>query len=84
MEIKARDTSEEAWRVQLAAWRRMSGAERAALACEISDNTRRIAAEGVRARHPEYTDEQVRLAVIRLTIGEELFRQAYPNCDVEP
>ena len=82
MEIRRRDTSEEVWRVQAAAWRPMSGAERVAIACELSDNPRRVAAEGVPDRHPEHTEEQVQLAVIRPTIGEELFRQAYPNCDV--
>ena len=51
---------------------------------ELSDAVREIAAEGVRSRHPEYSDEQVRLAVIRLTLGEKLFREAYPGVDVRP
>jgi hypothetical protein len=33
----------------------------------------------IRERHPEYTDDQVRLAEIRDRLGEELFGKAYPN-----
>ncbi len=36
-------------------------------------------AEGVRKRHPDYDDRQVRLAVIRLMLPEELFLKAYPD-----
>ncbi|MCH8044730.1 MAG: hypothetical protein IID44_13540 [Planctomycetes bacterium] len=40
------DTTAEAHAVQVAAWRKMTPAERVALACELSDNVRQIAAEG--------------------------------------
>lgn len=77
------DTTPEAWQAQLDVLRRMSPQRRSELAAELSENVRRIAAEGVRKRHPSYPDEEVRLAVIRLSIGEELFRAAYPGCEVE-
>jgi hypothetical protein len=35
--------------------------------------------EGIRHRHPEYSDEEVRLASIRARLGDELFLKAYPN-----
>ncbi|MCH8922311.1 MAG: hypothetical protein IIA67_04060 [Planctomycetes bacterium] len=78
------DTTAEAHAVQVAAWRKMTPQQRVALACELSDNVRQIAAEGVRRRHPDYSDDEVRLAVIRLTLGEKLFREAYPGVDVRP
>ena len=78
------DTTEEARAVQVAAWRRMTPEQRVALACELSDNVRQIAAEGVRRRHLDYSDDEVRLAVIRLMLGEKLFRKAYPGVDVRP
>jgi hypothetical protein len=51
---------------------------------ELSENVRRIAAAEIRRRHPEYTDDEVRLAEIRLRLGEKLFREAYPGVDVQP
>jgi len=39
---------------------------------------------GMRSRHPDYSDEEVRLATIHLTLGEKLFGEAYPGVDVRP
>jgi hypothetical protein len=62
----------------------MTPEQRDAIAAELSENVRLIAAEGVRRRHPDYNEDQVRLAVIRLQLGEELFAAAYPDCEVVP
>ena len=78
------DTSRDAANVQVAVWRRMSGEQRVAMAFELSENVRQIAAEGVRRRHPDYSDDEVRLAVIRLQLGNELFQAAFPGCEVTP
>jgi hypothetical protein len=78
------DTTPEAAAVQLEVYRRMSPVQRLEIALEMGDSLRRLSAAGVRRRHPEYTEEQVRLAVIRLSLGEELFRKAYPGVDVRP
>ncbi len=69
------DTSLEAIRVQHAVYRRMPPEQRLRLMCQMADSARAVAAEGVRARHPDYTVRQVELAVIRLRLGEELFRR---------
>lgn len=82
LEFVPADTTPEAARVQLEIYRRMSPSRRLELALELSDNVRRLVAAGVRHRHPEYTGEEVRLAVIRLTLGDELFRKAYPGVEV--
>lgn len=76
------DTTDEAARVQLAVFRRMSPEERWALAFQMTADLRRRLADGVRQRHPDYDERQIRLAVIRLTLGEELFRAVYPEVDV--
>lgn len=78
------DTSLDAARVQHAVYRRMTPERRLRLACQMSDSIRTLSATGVRARHPEYSDRQVTLAVIRMTLGEDLFRRAYPGEDVRP
>src|SRR5262249_14627772 len=78
------DTSSEAIRIQHAVYRRMSPETRLRLACQMSDSIRALAADGVRARHPDYTERQLQLAVIRMTLGDELFRRVYPGQDVAP
>jgi len=39
---------------------------------------------GVRLRHADYDEEQVRLARIRLQLGDALFAEVYPGVDVGP
>lgn len=76
------DTTPEAHRVQGEAYRRMGGAARVALAFELGETVRQLTLAGIRHRHPDYTDEQVRLAYARLTLGDELVRAAWPNRDL--
>jgi hypothetical protein len=83
-EIMPADTAPQAAAVQLEAYRRMAPVERLRIAFEMSDSVRRLSAAGVRSRHHDYSEEQVRLAVIRLSLGEDLFRKAYPGVDVPP
>jgi hypothetical protein len=78
------DTSLEAIRVQHAVYRRMTVEQRLKLTFQMIEAARALSASGVRARHPEYTERQVELAVIRLTLGEELFRKAFPGEEVVP
>lgn len=78
----AADTSEEAARVQSAVFRRMAAEKRLELALQMTAELRRRLADGVRQRHPDYNERQVQLAVIRLTLGEELFQSVYPAVDV--
>lgn len=77
------DTSPEALEVQVQAWRHMRPEQRLRLACEMSDSVRRVAAAGVKRRHPHYTHEQVRLAVIRMSLGDELYRACYPSREAQ-
>ncbi len=32
----------------------------------------------VRMKHPEYTDNEVKIAVVRMNLGDDLFLKAYP------
>jgi len=78
----AADTSPEAHRVQMEILRRLSPEQRLRQAFELTELARAISAAGVRARHPDYTEHQVHMAVIRLTLGDELFHRVYPDEDV--
>lgn len=84
MELIPADTSLEAFQVQVGIFRRMPPERRLAMVFEMSNSMRRLAASGVRSRHPNYSEEQVRLAVTWLTLGEKLFHEVYPGVDVRP
>jgi hypothetical protein len=45
----------------------------------MSEDVNAIAADGVRARHPAYDADRVRWAVLRLRLGDEVFRQVWPD-----
>ncbi|MGH9382066.1 MAG: hypothetical protein ACRD2Z_15840 [Thermoanaerobaculia bacterium] len=79
------DTSEAAASAQLEVYRRMSPAARLRVGLELTATSRRLLGDGIRRRHPEYDDEHVRLAFLRLWLGPELFRAAYPGLpELEP
>ena len=75
--MRAVDTSDEAARAQIDAYRRMSAAARLRVGLELTEMSRQLLANGIRRRHPEYDESQARLAFLRLWLGADLFRQAY-------
>jgi hypothetical protein len=77
--VRPRDTEEKAEQIQLEIYRSMSGSERLRLAMAMSDRTRATSIAGIRARHPEYSDQQARYALFRMLHGDELFRRAWPH-----
>jgi negative regulator of sigma E activity len=76
--MHARDTTPESHAAQMEAYRRLGEAGRARLAERLSDDVRQLARDGIRSRHPGYSDEQVELALRRLLYGDELFQRAWP------
>lgn len=85
MSSPARDTSEEAARVQEAIYAAMAPAQRVALACAMSEDARRITMDGIRARHPEYRDTEVQHALFVVLRGAELVAKAWgPAAVVQP
>ena len=78
------DTTPEAARVQFRVLRRMGERGRVEAMFSLCESMRGMLETGVRHRHPDYDDERVRLAVIRIMLGEDLFRRAYPGVDIKP
>jgi hypothetical protein len=76
-----RDTARDAEKKQIEILSRMGPEGRLRAAMELSRISRNLLLEGVRKRHPDYSERQVRLETIRLILPEELFRAAYPNSD---
>ncbi len=69
------DTTIEAARKQYEIFRRLSPEVRLKMAFQMSDDLRNIVKSGVKLRHPNYNEQQVNTEVIRLMIGESLFKQ---------
>jgi hypothetical protein len=59
------DTSPEAEARQLEIFRRMSGEERLRTAMNLSDEIRDIALAGIRNRHPNSSEEEIRILFYR-------------------
>ena len=66
------DTSHEAHALQRQTFRRMTPQQRVAAAAEMSEEVRALAETGLRSRHPDYSDEEIRLALVEILLGREL------------
>ncbi len=71
------DTSSEARSVQHGIYRGMSEVEKLRLVFETYHAGRRLAMTGIRMRHPEAGDEEVRRLWARQHLGVELFDRVY-------
>ena len=77
--MKSVDTSSVAERKQLDILRSFSPEKRLKIAIDLTQTSRNLLSAGVRQRHPEYDERQVALAVIRLTLPDDVFTAAYPQ-----
>ena len=71
------DTTPEAMAKQVEVLRRIGLTGRAAMTFELSDNLRSIVEAGVRYRHADWNSRAVEREVLRLMIGDDLFRRAF-------
>ncbi|MEQ9406370.1 MAG: hypothetical protein RIK87_01540 [Fuerstiella sp.] len=66
------DTSADAEAVQLELLRQMTPQERLQKACDLSTQLRKMAFDAIRRRHPDYSEDEVRLKFIEVTYGKQL------------
>lgn len=66
------DTSGDAARAQVDAVRRLGRAGRLAAAVGMSDDARTISLDGIKRRHPEYSEAQVQYLMLCALYGEDL------------
>ena len=78
------DTTEEAAAVYAQAMRALGTEGRLRLWYEVNRRHREALEAGVRVRHPDYDEERVRLARIRLQLGGALFAEVFPGLDIVP
>src|ERR1019366_3742980 len=67
--VAVTDTSPEAAAVQLALYRALGPSGRVQIAVDLSDAVRQTAMDGIRRRHPEYSDDGVSRAFLTLVYG---------------
>ena len=79
---RPRDTSEAAWARQLELYRQMTPAQKFAIAIDLTSVVRELACSGIRMRHPEYTDDEVRRALAALIYGREVAERLWPGCEI--
>ncbi|HEU4406635.1 MAG TPA: hypothetical protein VFS43_15315 [Polyangiaceae bacterium] len=77
--MRSPDTHPGAHEAQLLAYRRMSPAQKAEIAVRLSVAVRELAAEGIRQRHPEYDERDVRKALVALLYGVDVARRLWPS-----
>lgn len=65
---QSRDTTHEAERIQIEAWRRMAPVEKLRIVSELIRATEELARAGILERHPDASEREVemRLAALRL------------------
>ena len=69
------DTTLEAAREEFEILRRLGPEIRAGMVLEMSDSLRRIVEAGVRHRHPNFDEKRIEREVLRLMIGDKLYKQ---------
>jgi len=79
MKLIPADTTIEAARIQFEILQRLTPEVRVKMAFEMSDYLRSIVEAGVRLRHPDYDKDEIKKEVLRLMVGNRLFKQIYPD-----
>ncbi len=83
--MKPLDTTRAAEKIQIEIFKKMAPERRLQAALDLAATSRKLLAEGVRRRHPDYTEDQVRLATIKLTLRAGLFASVYHQAkDLRP
>ena len=77
--VLSSDTSPEAERTQVEAWRRMSPIEKLRAVAEISRTVEELALAGIRLRHPNASDRECFLRLAVLKLGREVASRVYPE-----
>ena len=79
------DTTPEAARVQAEIYKNMTGEQRLEIAFKLSNNLRQIVRDGIRHRHPDYTDSQITQAYLTLIMDDKEFvKEAFGGREVQP
>lgn len=76
------DTTPQAWSAQLAMLSRMTGEQRVAIALRLTHAAREASRAGIRARHPEYSEDAMRRAFFRMLHGDAATLRVWPTLEL--
>lgn len=76
----AKDMTPDAMAVQRSVFAAMTGADRVAAAMEMSESARQISLAGIRSRHPDFDESQVKRAWFTKLHGEALTETILGPC----
>lgn len=57
----------------------MTPAERIEVAAVMFDDGIQMVESGIRARHPDYNERQIRQASLRLRLGRDVYERVWPD-----
>lgn len=66
------DQESKAAEIQMRVHRGMTGAQRLLIALQMSDLVRKLAISRLRSEHPEWSEEELRLALLRSLFGASI------------
>jgi hypothetical protein len=73
------DTSQVAHDFQVRGYQRMDVEQKAELVAQLSEAVRDLSREGIRQRHPDYGDEDVKKALVVLLYGRDTAQLLWPG-----
>jgi len=82
--LRPRDTSIEAWEIYIGVLRKMTPEQRMLKGFQLTDMARRVAMHGIKERHPDYSDKEVKLALLRMTITEGQWKEHFGDLEIRP
>ena len=78
IELIPRDKTLEAYRYQIEVLKKLGAGRRSKSMGSLCRGVRCTLKAGIRMRHPNYDNRQMKIAFIRLFAGEEAFRKLLP------
>jgi hypothetical protein len=78
-----RDTTPDAFWIQCDVLSRLTPGQRMQIAFQLNGLAEELCEAGIRRRHPDYSQEDVKLALARMRLGDEFFQMAFPGVEIE-
>jgi hypothetical protein len=73
------DTTRDAFLKQMEIFKNMPSEKRFGLTSDLIVYSRELSKMGIKKRHPEYSEEDIKLTLIKITLPDEIFKKVYPR-----
>lgn len=79
-----RDTSVKVAKILFSLIKKRSASEKLLLTTQLSDDLMLISKQGIRNRHPEYNEQQVTQAYLKIILNRMLYNKIFRGSDIAP